>query len=146
MAMDQQNLARFQPTGFLILVSAAAIGFVFDVMFMTMLFDDSNRLELTGFIFILPFAFAIAFIQHYGFLVKQGKVEYFNQLSPQQLSATNIAIFLMTLVLIIITFIIRAMDGQPRGSLLGFVILMGISYLATWGLQVYRGSQGGSMK
>lgn len=137
--MEQQNAARFQPTGFLILAGTAAIGFVFEVMFLTTLFDDSNRFEATGILFVLPFAFALAFIQDYGLRVKQGKVEYFNQLSPQQISATNITLFLMTLVLVVITFIIRAMDGQPRGSLLGFVILMGISYLATWGLQFYRG-------
>lgn len=137
--MEQQNAARFQPTGFLILAGTAGIGFVFEVMFLTALFDDSNRFEATGILFVLPFAFALAFIQDYGLRVKQGKVEYFNKLSPQQLSATNITLFLMTLVLVVITFIIRAMDGQPRGSLLGFVILMGISYLATWGLQFYRG-------
>jgi hypothetical protein len=137
--MEQLNTARFQPTGFLILTGAAAIGFVFDIMFLTALFDDSNRFEATGILFILPFAFALAFIQDYGLRVKQGKVEYFNQLKPQELSATNITLFLMTLVLIIISFIIGAMDGIPRGSFIGFVALMGISYLATWGLQFYRG-------
>ncbi len=128
---------RLLPVSAMFLVGAAAIGFVFDLMFLGYTADGAV-MTILGIFGILPFAFVVGAIQDFAIQIRQGKIPFFTNQSAQELFATNAFLLLIAVLLVGITIAVMQVDASIEMNWWRYMLLMGISYFATWCIRTYR--------
>jgi hypothetical protein len=134
--MEPTPQLRLQPVSVIFLIGAAALGYIFDSLLLTMTEDVS--LSIVGLIGFLPMILVVAFLQDFAFQIRQGKVAFFNNQTPQQLTGTNFFVLAIVVLLVVITIAVRQVSGMPVMNFWRYLFLMGASYLGTAIIRVYR--------
>jgi hypothetical protein len=134
--MEPNPQLRLQPISIIFLIGAAALGFIFDSLLLTM--TEDIGLSIVGFIGFMPMILVVAFLQDFAFQIRQEKVEFFNNQTPQQLTGTNFFVLAIAILIVIITVAVRQVSGMPVMNFWRYVFLMGASYLGTAIIRVYR--------
>ncbi|MFA5030342.1 MAG: hypothetical protein WC495_02015 [Patescibacteria group bacterium] len=125
---EKQNPSRTKPAGVIILIAAAALAFIFNIFYSTV-FHDSKAI---GFFYAIPVLAVVAVLQDFGFRVRDGKVKYFNDLTPQQLAVTTYVILFSSIIVVVIAVLVRSVGDAPKLNFFWYLVFMALSYVITW--------------
>lgn len=128
MVDDKQNLMRLKPTRAIILFAAAVLSFIFTISY-SAFFDN---FKVLGLLYAIPVLLVVVVMQDFGIRIGKGEVSFFNELTPQQLSVTNITILLSTIIILVIAFLVRSVGDPPRMNFFWYLAFLALSYLVTW--------------
>jgi len=131
--MHEQNQTNiyFILSGLFILAISAVLGWLFNSVVYSVAEDGALFLVVTFFGFVIWFV-PVTLLNQYGMKVLKGQVKYFTELNPQMLKFTTFILFVVGVLISLIFFAGKFMEGfssgMSEGSTIGYIAVMIVSY------------------